>query len=145
MCKKNTDQAQENSATNVGLVNFSSESFDSFSVEIVVELIGLTILLFMLMRWLKKCVVKRREKHRRQLQSILNGGNNHPNHPNHPNPFVNPPVPSAPAASPPIPLVALPQLGGARAMVFENPGPRQPLSIEFAPGKTASQEIWTQQ
>ena len=71
MCKKNQIEGGQIESTNVGLLNVSSDSFgESLNAEMVVELVGLFVLLLMLLRWLKKCLVKRKMKQRQALSAV---------------------------------------------------------------------------
>ena len=123
MCKKNIDGDQiEN--TNVGLLNVSSDSFgQSLNAELIVELVGLAVLLMMLMRWLKKCIAKRKIRQRRALAALLHGA---------------PPPPPQQAQPPPPPPAAAP---GPAQMVFPM---RAMQALEYKCADLPREEVWTQ-
>ena len=117
--KHNTEDS--NSATNIGVVNLSSETLgDGLSVEMILEVLGFIILLVLVLRWIKKCCAKRQMKQKRALREMISNEN----------PF-NPQPSAPPPASRMIPLqeARVVQLGSQPALEFS--------------GKQPTREIWT--
>ena len=124
MCKKNNIDGDQIENTNVGILNVSSDSFgQSLNAELVVELVGLAVLLMMLLRWLKKCIAKRKLKQRRALTALLHG--------------APPPPPQQAQPPPPPPAVAAP---GPAQMVFPM---RAMPALEYKCAEPRG-EVWTQ-
>ena len=128
MCKKNQIEGGQIESTNVGLLNVSSDSFgESLNAEMVVELVGLFVLLLMLLRWLKKCLVKRKMKQRQALSALIQAAP--------PAPQAQPPLiqPQPLAAAAPGPQIVFPVRGAMPVPALEYKCADQPRS-----------EIWTQ-
>ena len=124
MCKKNNIDGDQIENTNVGILNVSSDSFgQSLNAELVVELVGLAVLLMMLLRWLKKCIAKRKLKQRRALTALLHG--------------APPPPPQQAQPPPPPPAVAAP---GPAQMVIPM---RAMPALEYKCAEPRG-EVWTQ-
>ena len=124
MCKQQTVDGDQNDNTNIGLLNVSSESFgQSVNTEMVVELIGLTVLLLLALRWVKKCFNKRKLKQRRALQTLLHGGQ-----------VVGPAQP-AQHAQPPV-------IAPAPAQLMVPMGARAMPALEYKCAEP--REVWTQ-
>ena len=76
MCNKarssNAGNLEEN--TNVGLLNFSSNSQSPISLETILEFISFGILTILVIRWLRKCLTKRKLRKEQRLASIIRPG-----------------------------------------------------------------------
>ena len=61
--------AEEN--VNLGILNISSNNQGVVSVETVLEILSFCILALLLIRWLKKCLKRRKEESEQRLASIV--------------------------------------------------------------------------
>ena len=67
--KTNNGNTEEN--LNLGLLNFSSNSQSVMSTETILEILSFCILSLLLLRWLKKCLNKRKQESEERLASII--------------------------------------------------------------------------
>ena len=56
---------------NMGLLNISSNSQSFVSMETILEILSFVILAMLLLRWIKKCMMKRKLESERRLASII--------------------------------------------------------------------------
>ena len=62
--------------TNVGLLNISSNSQAMLSLETILEVLSFVILTFLVIRWLRKCLMKRKMEQEQRLASIIQPSHN---------------------------------------------------------------------
>ena len=62
--------------TNVGLLNFSSNSQSTLSLETILEVLSFVILTILVIRWLRKCLTKRKMRKEQRLASIIQPSHN---------------------------------------------------------------------
>ena len=62
--------------TNVGLLNFSSNSQSTLSLETILEVLSFVILSILVIRWLRKCLTKRKMRKEQRLASIIQPSHN---------------------------------------------------------------------
>ena len=67
--KANNGNSEEN--VNLGILNISSNSQSVVSVETILEILSFCILSLLLLRWLKKCLKKRKQESEQRLASII--------------------------------------------------------------------------
>ena len=67
--KANNGNSEEN--VNLGILNISSNSQSFVSVETILEILSFCILALLLMRWIKKCMIKRKLESEQRLASII--------------------------------------------------------------------------
>ena len=87
---------------NVGLLNISSNSQAMLSMETILEVLSFVILTFLVIRWLRKCLMKRKMEQERRLASIIQ-----PNINQRQSSFIQE-IPSAPGRSIMGPMTQLP-------------------------------------
>ena len=56
---------------NMGILNISSNSQSFVSVETILEILSFCILALLLLRWIKKCMIKRKLESEQRLASII--------------------------------------------------------------------------
>ena len=61
---------------NVGLLNISSNSQAMLSMETILEVLSFVILTFLVIRWLRKCLMKRKMEQERRLANIIQPSHN---------------------------------------------------------------------
>ena len=61
---------------NVGLLNISSNSQAMLSMESILEVLSFVILAFLVIRWLRKCLMKRKLEQEQRLANIIQPNHN---------------------------------------------------------------------
>ena len=67
--KATNGNSEEN--INMGILNISSNSQSFVSVETILEILSFCILALLLLRWIKKCMIKRKLESEQRLASII--------------------------------------------------------------------------
>ena len=56
---------------NIGLVNVANQGFNTDNLETILEVISFVILAFLVIRWAKKCILKRKREQDMRLANIV--------------------------------------------------------------------------
>ena len=59
---------------NIGFVNVANQGIDTDDMETFLEVISFIILAFLVIRWTKKCLIKRKKAQEMRLASIVSAG-----------------------------------------------------------------------
>ena len=86
---KTTGNNEEN--VNVGLLNISSNSQSILSIETILEILSFAILALLVIRWIRKCMMKRKLEQEQRLANIIQPTHNQ----RQPTSFIQE-IPSAP-------------------------------------------------